>query len=315
MWFRVDDKLPNHAKTRRVRKTHPTKRRDAAPFGLWVLAGAFSDDGFIPLEVLEDWDDDAEELADRLVCAGLWEECEQAGEVGYRFHDWAAHNPVDAATSGIYGNHKRWHVGGKKPSDGCPLCISEGLVEQKPIGKAERGNLSGRLAPDSPPIIAPESGGCIAPDSLPDPIRPDPTRSDPTRSDPSKSPRSTDVEPVRPAVNRFDEFWTAYPRKVGKEKARTKYATACKKATPDAIIAGAYRLANDPNLPDKQFIPHPTTWLERGSWTDEPLPQRQPEAIDRRQQATDDLFAAAARRMGVTPQPPHNHLTIEGTVA
>ena len=306
MWFRVDDKLPNHAKTRRVRKTHPTKRRDAAPFGLWVLAGAFSDDGFIPLEVLEDWDDDAEELADRLVCAGLWEECEQAGEVGYRFHDWAAHNPVDAATSGIYGNHKRWHVGGKKPSDGCPLCISEGLVEQKPIGKAERGNLSGRLAPDSPPIIAPESGGCIAPDSLPDPIRPDPTRSDPTRPDPSKSPRSTDVEPVRPAANRFDEFWTAYPRKVGKEKARTKYATACKKATPDVIIAGAIRLANDLNLPDKQFVPHPTTWLERGGWADEPLPQRQPEVIDRRQQATDDLFAAAARRMGVT---------IEGEIA
>ena len=175
MWFRVDDKLPNHAKTRRVRKTHPTKRRDAAPFGLWVLAGAFSDDGFIPLEVLEDWDDDAEELADRLVCAGLWEECEQAGEVGYRFHDWAAHNPVDAATSGIYGNHKRWHVGGKKPSHGCPLCISEGLVEQKPIGKAERGNLSGRLAPDSPPIIAPRWGGGVAPGSPPPPHRSAPT--------------------------------------------------------------------------------------------------------------------------------------------
>ena len=34
-----------------------------------------------------------------------------------------------------------------------------------------------------------------------------------------------------------------------------------------------------------------------------------------RQQETDDLFAAAARRMGVTPQPLHNHLTIEGTIA
>ena len=34
-----------------------------------------------------------------------------------------------------------------------------------------------------------------------------------------------------------------------------------------------------------------------------------------RQQETDDLFAAAARRMGVTPQPLHNHLAIEGTVA
>ena len=34
-----------------------------------------------------------------------------------------------------------------------------------------------------------------------------------------------------------------------------------------------------------------------------------------RQQETDDLFAAAARRMDITPQPLHNHLTIEGTVA
>ena len=41
----------------------------------------------------------------------------------------------------------------------------------------------------------------------------------------------------------------------------------------------------------------------------------QPRPRFTRQQETDDLFAAAARRMGVTPQPLHNHLTIEGTVA
>ena len=113
----------------------------------------------------------------------------------------------------------------------------------------------------------------------------------------------------------FDTFWQHYPRKVGKDDARKAFTIAAKKTDPALIIAGASRYATDPNLPtDKQFIPHPGKWLRAGQWEDEPLPQRQPEAIDRRQQATDDLFAAAARRMGVTPQPLHNHLTIEGTI-
>ncbi len=54
MWFRVDDKLPWHPKARRLRRSHESKRRDASPFGLWVLAGAFTDDGFVALEVLEE---------------------------------------------------------------------------------------------------------------------------------------------------------------------------------------------------------------------------------------------------------------------
>ncbi|QRP10306.1 helix-turn-helix domain-containing protein [Corynebacterium kroppenstedtii] len=80
-----------------------------------------------------------------------------------------------------------------------------------------------------------------------------------------------------PRSDRFDEFWDAYPRKVGKKKARAKF-TAAIKAAGDAqrVIDGARRLAADPNLPDKQFIPHPTTWLERGGWDDEPLPSRSP---------------------------------------
>ena len=74
--------------------------------------------------------------------------------------------------------------------------------------------------------------------------------------------------------NRFEEFWSAYPRKVGKQKAITKYKAAINRATPEEIIDGAHRLANDPNLPEQQFIPHATTWLERNGWEDEPLPIR-----------------------------------------
>jgi hypothetical protein len=87
-WFKIDDRLPNNRKARAVRRSHPGKNRDVAPFGLWALAGAWSDDGWVPLEWLEDWDDNAAELADRLVKAGLWHQTERDGEVGYVFHDW-----------------------------------------------------------------------------------------------------------------------------------------------------------------------------------------------------------------------------------
>ncbi|WP_066041952.1 helix-turn-helix domain-containing protein [Herbiconiux solani] len=72
----------------------------------------------------------------------------------------------------------------------------------------------------------------------------------------------------------FAEFYMAYPRKVGKEAARKAFAAASKKTDPADIIAGAQRFASDPNLPEKQFIPHPSTWLSHGRWDDEPLPAR-----------------------------------------
>ncbi len=81
-----------------------------------------------------------------------------------------------------------------------------------------------------------------------------------------------DVDVVRSG---FAEFYMAYPRKVGKEAARKAFEKAAKTADPGAIVEAARRYAADPNLPEKQFIPHPSTWLGRGSWEDEPLPPRE----------------------------------------
>lgn len=72
----------------------------------------------------------------------------------------------------------------------------------------------------------------------------------------------------------FDEFYAAYPRKVGKEAARRAWASACRKANPQSIIAAAARYASDPNR-EPQFTAHPSTWLNQGRWADEePLPAR-----------------------------------------
>lgn len=66
----------------------------------------------------------------------------------------------------------------------------------------------------------------------------------------------------------FEIFWSDYPRKIGKGKARSSYETARKKASHDEIMRGVFtspRLKGD----DPQFLPHAATWLNQESWTDE----------------------------------------------
>jgi hypothetical protein len=95
-----------------------------------------------------------------------------------------------------------------------------------------------------------------------------------TFTDKSDSHSSYIRNDVFRATDDFDLFWSDYPRKVAKEGARKAFAKAAKIASVETILAGVRRFAADPNLPEKQFIPHPATWLNRGSWDDEPLPDR-----------------------------------------
>ncbi|UOE45494.1 hypothetical protein [Agromyces larvae] len=85
-----------------------------------------------------------------------------------------------------------------------------------------------------------------------------------------------DVPVEAPKVTPFDAFYAEYPRHVGKQAAAKKFA-ALTRGHPElvgAILDGVHRYATDPNLPDKNYIPHPATWLNQGRWDDEPLPPR-----------------------------------------
>lgn len=81
----------------------------------------------------------------------------------------------------------------------------------------------------------------------------------------------------------FAEFWATYPRRVGKDDGRKAWDRARKRASIEAILAGAQRVAADPNLPEQKFIAHPATWLNRGGWDDEPFPGRGRAANPRRE--------------------------------
>ena len=71
------------------------------------------------------------------------------------------------------------------------------------------------------------------------------------------------------AMTDFDTFWAAYPRKIGRFKARTAYDRALKVAAPEAILEGLERVKRGWATKEAQYIPHATTWLARGGWEDE----------------------------------------------
>jgi hypothetical protein len=87
VWFRVDDRLPDH---------HKVRKAGTAAMGLWLLAGAWAagnlTDGWVPLEVARRYG--TKRQADRLEEAGLWVAGVRAGEPGWNFHDWTEHQPT-----------------------------------------------------------------------------------------------------------------------------------------------------------------------------------------------------------------------------
>jgi len=72
----------------------------------------------------------------------------------------------------------------------------------------------------------------------------------------------------------FDAFWSNYPKKVDKGAALRAFRKAIKLNAVIDIIDGAKAYAEDPNLPEKQFIKNPATWLNAEAWNNGPLPKR-----------------------------------------
>jgi hypothetical protein len=72
----------------------------------------------------------------------------------------------------------------------------------------------------------------------------------------------------------FEEFWNYYPKKVDKGAALRAFRKAAKNEDVTLVIDGAKRYAEDPNLPEKQFIKNPATWLNAEAWNNGPLPAR-----------------------------------------
>ena len=80
--------------------------------------------------------------------------------------------------------------------------------------------------------------------------------------------RSAGAAGVR--AGEFEQFWSAYPRKVGKLAARRAFERA--DATLEQMLEALARQRADPlwSRENGRYIPYPAAWLEQGRWADEP---------------------------------------------
>lgn len=69
----------------------------------------------------------------------------------------------------------------------------------------------------------------------------------------------------------FQAFWHAYPRRIGKGAARTAFAKAMKMCDGDTIIQAALKYSKhcESMGTERQYIPHPSTWLNQERWEDD----------------------------------------------
>jgi hypothetical protein len=88
----------------------------------------------------------------------------------------------------------------------------------------------------------------------------------------------------------FEDFWIAYPNKVGKAAARKAFASALTRASIEEIADGLGRYCAKTD--DRPWC-HPTTWLNQDRWLDEPAePPPKQERLSARERGRDDVRRA-----------------------
>lgn len=236
-WFKIDDGFHASRKLLKIPKRH----RFAA-VGLWTVAGSWCadqlTDGNVPDYMITEWGAPPAAPA-ALVDAGLWERTDD----GYLFYNWHEYQPskqdVDAERAASRQRMKDLRAKRK---------------QGKPLEQAEVGPMFGRTVPNRSENVR----------------NPDPTRPDPTPNKEEADASSISESAIR---NDFTDWYIEYPRKASRAVAEKAYIKARKKATADELLEGVKRYAADPNR-EQEFTKLPATWLNAGSWDDEPLPAR-----------------------------------------
>jgi hypothetical protein len=111
-----------------------------------------------------------------------------------------------------------------------------------------------------------------------DQIRSDQIRSDRNSDHPS---RNVTARPRRVQSPAFEEFWSAYPKHVGKVKALEKWPGD---EHLEAILSalGWQKKSSQWVRDGGQYVPNPATWLHQQRWKDEkPSADKQPTLLDR----------------------------------
>lgn len=78
--------------------------------------------------------------------------------------------------------------------------------------------------------------------------------------------------------DRFEQFWAAYPHKVGKKVAEKKYWIVRRDVSHERIMEGLALYKE--TKPDWKAWCNPATWLNQGRWDDEPADTKAAQPAD-----------------------------------
>lgn len=243
--------FPNHPKTKKL-------ARRLGPGGPWAMvclilwAGQNRPDGSLDgmdeedIELAAGWDGDMGAFVKAAVEIGFLDEDDE-----FRIHGWEEHQP--------------WLVGAGDRSK-----QAQNAARMRWASKADSGRISQKPQPEANPDDSPMQPVCgehaasmrAAPISnalpLPSLSLPIPSLQN-TIGDSDESPR------VR---SRFEEWWAAYPKKVGKKPSAAKWKAKRLDAIADELIRDVGIRASSDRKWREGYIPNPATYLAQERWND-----------------------------------------------
>lgn len=271
-WARVDDGWWCHPKVLGL---------DLAARGLWVSALSWScaqRRSLIPTALVAMLGG-TEANAKQLEANGLW----RPVDGGWEVHDWAEYQDMSLSEKRAQAGRK----GGKRSKPPKQTPADPGCLDKQDGSNREATAEAGTHPFPSQPN--PED----------QPMSPDPS--------PGSAVVPVDDAPAPPRrqtyPDDFEAFWQVYPRKTGKGAAAKAFA----KATGGSTIA-AQRITLEAERhaaawggwpsSDRQFIPHPATWLNECRF-DDPPPEARRGGSGSRVDANRERIERSMRNMGV----------------
>lgn len=270
-WIELHQGLAQHHKLRRIKRSLGVGIAQAvghvALFWTWALDAAPDGDlsAFELVDIAEqaEWEGDPDTFVEALVSAGLLDR--EDGRLV--IHDWMEY-------AGRLVEKRRTDAERKRMSRGRPTDIhatAHVTVPNRTVPNQEIMStdvdvpmLDVPFEADPSPLLTP------AEDDLDlEAVFPEAAAEGVTQEVSRAAPKPTDM-----ADPDFDAWWALYPRKVAKDEARKAWRRITKKDAPEALTAGLRRwLASaDWAGTERQYLPHPATWLNGGRWKDEPEP-------------------------------------------
>lgn len=112
----------------------------------------------------------------------------------------------------------------------------------------------------------------------------------------------------------FEQFWEMYPRKVSKREA---FKAWMKMKEPDKLLAVS-AIENHIKYwelkgTEKEFIPHPSTWINQGRWEDElDMEPKKAKVIEQAWWSSNESMLAKGRELGTAPRPGEDWFSFKG---